>query len=201
METIKLPFWLEGTELLKLVAAAKAYWDTIEAWIKWPLSQFDALTCSEGILNLLAYQRDIQRFKDEPLYLYRKRVAFAYVNAEDAGSKQGFINIFSRLGIGYLEIDERVDPIDWDVVLLRLSDSQLAENIELLQRIIEKYGRTCRRYQLQVITPIDLTIDCRENGHVWWFDTAIQTIAPWWADATADNRENGNIWNLDIASL
>jgi hypothetical protein len=201
MIEIKLPFWLDGPELGKLVAAAKAYWSAIEIWLKWPLTQFDPLTCSTGILALLAWQRDIERFKDEPLALYRKRVAFAYANAEDAGSKAGFIKIFERLGIGYLEIDERVDPVDWDVILLRLSDSQLADNTELLMRIIQKYGRTCRRYQLQVITPIPLTIDARENGHVWWFDAAIQTEAPWWADATADNRATGHSWNLDIAKL
>jgi hypothetical protein len=201
MEPIKLPFWLEGVELVKLRDAATAYWALIETWLKWPLTQFDALTCSEGILNLLAYQRDIQRFKDEPLDLYRKRVGFAYVNAEDAGSKIGFIRIFERLGIGYLEIDERVDPVDWDVVLLRLSDSQLAENMELLQKIIEKYGRTCRRYQLQVITPIIVTADARDTGHTWWFDAAIQAPSPWLAEATIDNRSTGNSWNLDIATL
>lgn len=201
MDPISLPFWLEGVELCKLRDAATAYWAKIQAWVQWPLTQFDALTCSEGILNLLAYQRDIQRFKDEPLALYRRRVGFAYVNAEDAGSKIGFIRIFERLGIGYLEIDERVDPVDWDVVLLRLSDSQLAENMELLQKIIEKYGRTCRRYQLQVITPIPVAIDARETGHVWWFDTAIQQEQPWLADITADNRTTGNSWDLDIAKL
>lgn len=201
MINIKLPFWLDGDELEKLRLAAVAYWDNIETWLQWPLTQLDPLTCSIGILNLLAWQRDIERFKDEPLALFRKRVAFAYANAKDAGSKAGFIAIFERLGIGYLEIEERVDPVDWDVVLLHLSDSQLSENTELLLRIIEKYGRTCRRYQLLIITPIAMTIDARENGHVWWFDTAIQTEAPWWADATLDNRTVGNSWNLDIAAL
>jgi hypothetical protein len=201
MEPIKLPFWLEGIELAKLRDAASAYWTQIETWLKWPLTQFDALTCSEGVLNLLAYQRDIQRFKDEPLDLYRKRVAFAYVNAKDAGSKAGFIAIFERLGIGYLEIDERVDPVDWDVVLLRLSDTQLADNMELLQKIIEKYGRTCRRYQLQVITPIIVTVDAKDTGHTWWFDAAIQTESPWLADATIDNKATGNSWDLAVAKL
>lgn len=201
MDAIKLPFWLEGIELGKLRDAATAYWAQIETWLKWPLTQFDALTCSEGVLNLLAYQRDIQRFKDEPLDLYRKRVAFAYVNAEDAGSKAGFIAIFERLGIGYLEIDERVDPVDWDVVLLRLSDTQLADNMELLQKIIEKYGRTCRRYQLQVITPIIVTVEAKDTGHTWWFDAALQTESPWLADATIDNRSTGNSWDLAVAKL
>jgi hypothetical protein len=198
---IKLPFWLDGVEIGKLRDAAASFWQSIETTLAWPLTQFDPLTCSEGILALLAWQRDIERFKDEPMDIYRKRVAFAYVNAEDAGSKAGFIRIFERLGIGYLEIYERVDPVDWDVVLLRLSESQLSENTELLMRIIEKYGRTCRRYQLEIINPIPLVIDAHENGHVWWFDVAVKPDYLWLADATADNRAMGHSWNLDVAKL
>jgi hypothetical protein len=201
MIDIKLPFWLDGVEIGKLRDAAASFWQSIETTLAWPLTQFDPLTCSEGILALLAWQRDIERFKDEPMDIYRKRVAFAYVNAEDAGSKAGFIRIFERLGIGYLEIYERVDPVDWDVVLLRLSESQLSENTELLMRIIEKYGRTCRRYQLEIINPIPLVIDARENGHVWWFDVAVKPDYLWLADATADNRAMGHSWNLDVAKL
>jgi hypothetical protein len=201
MDLIKLPFWLGGVELTKLRDAAEAYWDKMEEVITWPLTQFDALTCSESILQLLAYQRDIKRFKDEPLELYRKRVAYAYVNAQDAGSKAGFIAIFERLGIGYLEVEERVDPVDWDVILLHLSDSQLSENIFLLQRIINKYGRTCRRYQLQTITPIVVTAEVQSVGHEWWFDTAIQQLKPWDAEATIDNRATGHSWDLDVAAL
>lgn len=167
MISIKFPFWLEGLELIKLRQAAFAYWEKMENWLRWPLTQFDPLTCSLGLLALYAWQRDIERFKEEPLILFRRRVAFAYVNAQDAGSKAGFIRIFARLGIGYLEIVERSDPVDWDVVLLYLSDSQLAENTELLNSIIYKYGRTCRRYQLVVINPIGLTIDARTMGHEW----------------------------------
>lgn len=201
MIEIKLPFWLNATETKKLIVAAQAWWQRVEDWLSWPLSQLDALTCTIPMLDLLAWQRDVTRFIDEPLSLYRKRVKYALINAQDSGSKAGFISIFQRLGIGYVEIDERTDPVEWDVVLLRLSDSQLAENIELLMNIIHKYGRTCRRYQLQVITPIDLTIDARETGHVWWFDFAIQSLLPWMADTTLDNKETGNSWDLDIASL
>ncbi len=201
MVEIKLPFWLSAEQTGRLITAAKNWWQQAEDWMRWPLGQLDPLTCTRGILDLLAWQRDIVRFPGEPLDLYRKRVKFALINAQDAGSKAGFIRIFERLGIGYLEIEERVDPVDWDVILLSLSDSQLAENTDLLLYIIEKYGRTCRRYQLQVITPIPATADCRATGHTWWFDTAIQTEAPWWAETTLDNRATGSSWSLDIATL
>ncbi|HBL8998422.1 TPA: hypothetical protein LTW94_004423, partial [Enterobacter hormaechei] len=71
----------------------------------------DPLTCTEPVLNLIAYDRDISRFSGEPLSLYRKRVAYAFINARDAGSVEGFINIFSRLGIGYVELVERQPDI------------------------------------------------------------------------------------------
>ncbi|WP_289283294.1 MULTISPECIES: phage tail protein [unclassified Methylophaga] len=201
MLNIKLPFWISAEQTEALTKAATNYWSKIEAWLRWPLDQMDPLTCTPGMLDLLAWQRDIERFTTEPLDLYRKRVKFALINAQDAGSKAGFIRIFERLGIGYVEIEERVDPVDWDVILVHLSDSQLSENTELLNRIIQKYGRTCRRYQLTVITPIQTGISVKATGHTWWFDTAIQTIAPWWADNTIENNATGNAWSLDIAKL
>lgn len=201
MIDIKLPFWLTAEQTEKLTLAAKTWWQRIEDWMRWPLGQLDPLTCTVGILNLLAWQRDINRFKNEPESLYRLRVKYALINAQDAGSKAGFIRIFERLGIGYLEIEERVDPVDWDVILLNLSDSQLAANTDLLIHIIQKYGRTCRRYQLQVITPITATIEAKEVGHTWWFDAAIHEFEPWKAELTLENKTIGHSWNLDVARL
>jgi len=201
MIDIKLPFWLSADQTEKLTVAAKAWWQRVEDWMRWPLGQLDPLTCTVGILNLLAWQRDIQRFKTEPESLYRLRVKYALINSQDAGSKAGFIRIFARLGIGYLEIDERVDPVDWDVILLRLSNSQLAENTDLLMHIIEKYGRTCRRYQLQIITPITTIVNVKTTGNTWWFFTAKQVEPPWLATTTIENKTTGNAWNLAIAKL
>jgi len=172
MIEIKFPFWLDGVELGKLRSSIAAWWDVAESWIRWPITQMDPLTCTLGILNLLAFQRDITRFTDEPEALYRRRVKFAYINAEDAGSKAGFIRIFERLGIVYLEIEERVDPVDWDVILLHVSDSQLALNATLINRIIQKYGRTCRRYELSVISPIPVSAPCFSNGCSYSYDIA-----------------------------
>ncbi|KAB0900800.1 hypothetical protein FZI55_21715, partial [Cronobacter sakazakii] len=125
---------------------------------RWPVSQFDPLTCAEPLLNLLAYDRDVTRFDGEPLALFRRRVAYAFVNARDAGSVEGFINIFERLGIGYVELQERQPGIDWDVILVRVTDSQIADNTQLMIQIIRQYGRTCRRYQFEVITSESLAI-------------------------------------------
>ncbi|AWX99505.1 phage tail protein [Marinomonas primoryensis] len=200
MIDIKLVFWFTADESSKLIKAAKTWWERAESWIRWPLTQMDALTASIGIVNLLAYQRDIQRFPSEPENLYRKRVKYALINAKDAGSKTGFVSIFERLGIGYVELEERDDEVDWDVITLRLSDSQLSENTSLLDLIIQKYGRTCRRYRLEVISPISISVGLIELGHSWSLDVAEQKIEPMVAESGVVGSDIGHSWSLDIAS-
>lgn len=158
MIQLKLPFWLDGPQLSKLKAAGQSWWSKVEGWLQWPLLQMDAETCHLTVLDLLAWQRDISRFKAEPESLYRLRVKFAFINAVDAGSTAGLKRILQRLGVGYVEIDERLPDRDWDVVLLRLSDSQLSQNPELMRVLIQQYGRTCRRYDFVTITPVSLRV-------------------------------------------
>jgi len=153
---LKLPFWLEGVELSKLRDAAQAWWARVETWMNWPLLQLDAETCHLTVLDLLAWQRDIQRFQGEPESLYRKRVKYAFINAVDAGSSAGTVRIFQRLGVGYVDIEERFDSVNWDVVRLYLTDSQLSANPVLLRVLMQQYGRTCRRYEFATITPVTL---------------------------------------------
>ena len=161
MPDIKLPMWFDGAEATKLKAAAGEWFRLLGEWAKWPISQLDPETCCVGILELIAWQRDIDRFEGEPLALFRLRVKYAYANARDAGSVAGFKRIFERLDIGYVEIEERMAGRDWDVVAIRLSDSQLADNQALLSVLIQHYGRTCRRYEWTVITTVQAGI----HGH------------------------------------
>ncbi len=158
MIKLKLPFWLEGVELTKLKNAAQSWWEKVEQWLNWPLLQIDAETCHMTVLDLLAWQRDIQRFQGEPETLYRLRVKYAFINAVEAGSTAGMIRIFQRLGIGYVEIQERLPDQDWDIVSLLLSDSQLSQNPVLLRVLIQQYGRTCRRYEFSTITPVSMGV-------------------------------------------
>ncbi|MDF2640965.1 MULTISPECIES: phage tail protein [Pseudomonas] len=158
MIKLELKFWLAGTELTKLKDAAQSWWGKVEGWLRWPLLQLDADTCHLTMLDLLAWQRDITRFKGEPESMYRLRVKFAFINAVDAGSTAGMKRILQRLGVGYIEIEERMPDRDWDVVLLRFSDTQLSQNPELLRVLIQQYGRTCRRYDFVTITPVPFRI-------------------------------------------
>ncbi|MCP3942099.1 MAG: phage tail protein [Desulfobacteraceae bacterium] len=149
-------------ETAKLAAVAHQWFLKFADWAMWPVKQLDPMTCSEKVLDLIAWQRDIDRFDIEPLELYRLRVRHAYANAMDTGSVAGFKKIFKRLGIGYVEIEERMDGLDWDVIHLRLSATQLAENESLLAVLIQHYGRTCRRYGWKVITSIPIEIQVVE---------------------------------------
>ncbi|WWL45991.1 phage tail protein [Pseudomonas parakoreensis] len=158
MIKLKLPFWLAGTELSKLTAAAQSWWATVTGWLRWPYSQIDPDTCHLSILELWAWQRDVTRFTGEPESLFRLRVKFAFINSVDAGSTAGMKRIFERLGVGYVEIEERQPDRDWDVVLLKFSNAQLSLNPELLRVLIQQYGRTCRRYDFVTITPVGLQV-------------------------------------------
>lgn len=159
LAALALPFWMDEGEPLTLLRAARTFWQQVYGWVTWPVRQFDPLTCAAPLLQLIAYDRDITRFDGEPLTLFRKRVAYAFVNAADAGSVEGFISIFARLGIGYVELLERQPDIDWDVIIVRVSDSQLAANPDLMLKIIRQYGRTCRRYQFEVLTSLKFYIN------------------------------------------
>ncbi|MEO9655900.1 phage tail protein [Marinomonas sp.] len=197
-----LPAWMKrGIHASKIKAAFDDWWDKTEAWLKTPLNQMDARTCAVALLKYHAYQKDVTRLENEPDDLFRKRVAFAEQNAMDAGSKEGFIAIFERLGIGYLEVLEREDSENWDVITLRLSDSQISENIDLLGYIIQQYGRTCRRYELTVLTPIDMTVGVFEVGHSWALDVASEPKEPWAISSAIKSNEIGHSWNLDIATV
>lgn len=143
---------MDKGELSKIALLFEKWWELVIKIINSPLYFFNEDNCPVFILNLIAYQRDIKRFKNEPLALYRKRVKYAFINAMEAGSIQGFINIFERLGIGYVGLQERVPEIDWDIIKIYLTDEQIAGNNELLLEIIRKYGRTCRRYDYEVVT-------------------------------------------------
>lgn len=151
MLKIKLPFWLDKGEVAKIAILFEKWWYWVINTLHYPFETQDEEKCSERILNLIAYQRDITRFEGEPLELFRKRVKYAFVNARDAGSVAGFKRIFERLGVGYVELEERFDRTNWDVIKVRISDSQISKNTELLNLIIRHYGRTCRRYTFEII--------------------------------------------------
>ncbi|WP_019530653.1 phage tail protein [Dasania marina] len=172
MISLRLPTWLSRGEIVKIKQLAQRWWQLVEGWLFWIASQNDADTCKLEVLNLLAYQRGISRFASEPEWLYRKRVKFAKANSEDAGSVVGLKRIFVRLGVGYVEVNERDPSKDWDVITLVMTDAQLASNTTLLQLMVDMYGRTCRRYEFETITTIALQMRSIELHGDYYYDRA-----------------------------
>ncbi len=161
----QLPFWLSGPRINKLASASEGFWQTLHSAMAWRSTQHNALECDMNIVDLLAFERNIQRFNGEPESLYRKRVHYAFVNAVDAGSVAGFKRIFERLGIGYVQIRERLPERDWDILAIRLSDQKIWFNNDLLKVLIRDYGRTCRRYEFEAIVFFDAKIKVNVASH------------------------------------
>lgn len=146
--SLKLPFWMEGAETGALAAAAREWFSRLGQAATLPARQLDPLTCSGDVLDLLAWQRNVTRYKGEPERAYRLRVAHAYANARDAGGGAGWRRIFQRLEVGAVTLEERIGGQDWDVVGVVLSDDDQSNHQSLVEIIIEEYGRTCRRYTI-----------------------------------------------------
>ena len=154
---IIVPWWQDGistSEIIKepyfLSKGVTTFFKRLKTWLLFPLQQTDALTCSESLLELMAWDRDITRFENEPLALFRKRVKFAVINAKDAGSVAGFKAIFERLDIAIVNFKERQSGVDWDVITIEVDDQSSSYSSKLIKSLIEQYGRTCRRYSFQV---------------------------------------------------
>lgn len=165
LERLRLPSWMDKGEPAKLFRASKRYWQQVNDWMRWPLQQLDAETCPVPLLNVLAYQRDIERFNGEPLSLYRKRVKWAFINAQDAGSVAGFIRIFARLEVGAVELKERQAGYEWDVILVRINDEQLSTYNTLMMNLVRQYGRTCRRYNFDVLNEVTARVYAGTFSH------------------------------------
>ncbi|GAA0463065.1 hypothetical protein MT389_00310 [Aeromonas salmonicida] len=184
------PWWEDGqtiTDGVKepafLAHGIMAFWQSIRRWLLTPLAEQDPLTCTPALLELIAWERDITRFKGEPLDLFRKRVKFAFINARAAGGTAGFVDIFGRFDITLRAQMERIDGMEWDIILLLLDEhsDQLTER--LAHELVKQYRRTCRRYDVGVTAFTDQQLGCAE------FSASYQTIT-----ASTDVDLAGSVW-------
>lgn len=171
-QNLQLSFWMSKGNTKNLLQFLNSWFLYLRSLLLWPIQQFDLDTCALFIVDMIAWERDVERFNQEPEWLYRRRVKFAYANARDAGTVAGFKRIWERMQLGYLEIEERIDGRDWDVVNLVVSESAVSENPELLDIIIEKYGRTCRRYEWTTIANTRVNIRTATIEHSSEYITA-----------------------------
>lgn len=155
---IKLRFWQDKGQLNQIAAAADRWFGRITEYLSWLNSQIDPETAPLELLDLLAWQRDIDRLPGEDEELYRRRVKYALANAKDAGSKAGFARIWERLGLGSIVQTERFDAENWDVIRLQIDEFVFGKYAGLFDTLIEQYGRTCRRYvfESKADTPMEL---------------------------------------------
>lgn len=172
----KLPFWMRGIELKKLETAFNNLWNRVANWLGIPLSKFDLETCDLIIVDKTAYERNITRLEGESEPIYRKRVKFAFMNAKDAGIKEGMFRIFERLGIPLYDIKERQHNRDWDIVTFEVSDDILSQHKALVNLLVNTYGLTCRRYEYAVTDTIDQHVHIGTMGAQ--YVTAIAKTSP-----------------------
>ena len=136
MLKIELPFWMQKGELKKLNNATQSFWDRVEKWLQISLSRFDLMTCDLIFVDHIAWERKISRLDGEIESIYRKRVNYAFINAQDAGMSRGMYNIFERLGIAIFDIKERQPDKDWDIVTIEMSDDILSNHKTLVNLLI-----------------------------------------------------------------
>ncbi len=148
-DRITLKFWENGALLDAIAKIADAAYDLLEARLTQLPGETDPEKADLALVKLLGWERDIERFPDEPEDLFRKRVKYALANAKDAGSRIGFSRIWERLDLGEITQRERVDGVDWDIIKLQVEETVFALNEQLLSRLISQYGRTCRRYEFE----------------------------------------------------
>jgi len=149
----KMPYWLarQGSELDKLRKGAVRFWLRVTDMLAFPSKQLDPMTAELEIVHLLAWERDIEQIPSETELMYRTRVKYALPFAKGAGSKSGWLDMFKKLGMPWVTIDERFSETDWDVVDLQLLDTDLGNSQKLISYICRQYGRTTRRYQYTTI--------------------------------------------------
>ncbi|RPA50661.1 hypothetical protein EGC79_11255 [Shewanella vesiculosa] len=149
----KMPYWLArpGSELDKLRKGAVRFWQRLTEMLAFPSKQLDPMTAELAFVHLLAWERDIEQIPSETELMYRIRVKYALPFAKGAGSKTGWLDMFEKLGMPWVNIDERVSETDWDVVDLQLLDVDFGDRQNLINYICRQYGRTTRRYQYTTI--------------------------------------------------
>lgn len=149
----KLPIWMNGPRVTALRAVAVRWWEQCLTWLVAPYRLGDALTAPLAVVDLYAYQRNVNRGLKEPERLYRLRVHYALVNAQDAGNRAGMERIFQRLEMPVYGLAERLAGYDWDMIKLETTLANYISSAEALHIVMQAYRRTCRRWLLEVQAP------------------------------------------------
>ncbi|MEI8607949.1 phage tail protein [Enterovibrio sp. Hal110] len=165
MPEIHFKYWMGRGELAKCARALRHYWGHVEAALTLPLEKHDPLTAPIALVRLQAWGCGIDPLEREDEQIFRLRVAYAFEFARHGGETAGFKTMFARLGIDWVDIHEREDAEQWDVITIETRDADLASKNWLMNAMIRQYGRTCRRYQFNVTYPATVCLRGALFGH------------------------------------
>ena len=150
---ITFKHWMAKGELAKFARAMTAYWRHVQAALELPLRRFDPLTAPLELVKLVAWERDVESLDKEPENIFRLRVANAFSFAKNSGDVKGFTNMLKTLGVGFSVLHERQQNMDFDIITIEIGSADLADKAYLINSVIRQYGRTCRRYRINVTFP------------------------------------------------
>lgn len=157
MIDIKLPIWLNKNAVAALATASAEYWQSLlDELQQWPEKlRLDSDNPAAELIDVIAAGRNVQRIKNEPLNIYHARVKHAIANAKDAGGNAGIQRVFERMGFSLVQVKERIEGHEWDMVEISLLADEYNPQQQLVNELIRTYGRTCRRYFTNVIAVAD----------------------------------------------
>lgn len=142
----RLPVWMKGAEVLALADAVEACWSEIEVEIERLKAGQHIESCHAEALKALAWERAVSRLEGESEGSWRGRVRTAFITAKQAGTLKGLTEILRREVDPDARLQERVDGLDWDIVLLELPTVVAIPTH--FQELLAKWGQLCRRYTL-----------------------------------------------------
>jgi hypothetical protein len=169
----ELKTWLKGLEIVKLAKACKAFWDDVKIWLQVPLNQRDIENCHQLALTAHGWARRTERFPEEEIDLYRSRVLKAHQNIKRAGLIKGLEEILTEFQVPEFSILERYPQVDPDVVTIEMPQGGITDDQDLLLKIFQEYGMTCRRYAQAVSEVIQIRMPSAELEHNQDFDIVV----------------------------
>lgn len=162
---ITFKHWMGQRELAKFSRAITAYWRQVQSAIELPLRRLNPLTAPIEQVKMIAWERDINSLEKESENIFRLRVANAFSFARDSGDVKGFTNMLATIGVNFAVLHERQAGLDFDIITLETGSGDLADNTYLIHSLIRQYGRTCRRYRINVTFPAHQKILHGHFGH------------------------------------
>lgn len=168
----QLPFWMAGSRATAVARAAKRWWEVAEGYVRMPLTTFDVLTCELAFVDLLAYQRGIDRYAGESEPFYRLRVHHALRNARAAGTPAGMRQIFANLQLPVPRFTERMAGRDWDMTRVRFSGRGYAKLHDEIDFVLRFYWQTCRRFEVVQVAKAETHYGAGMFGSVRSTETA-----------------------------